>query len=321
MDIVRRAAVLASAVLLSGFAFGQGGGSKPLILLVPFAPGGNADIVARATAVPIGNAIGQSVVVDNRGGGGGSIGTAVVAKGPADGSLVLAATPAQLGTLPHLLKTNYRSSDFTPIGIVSRTSIAVIVRQSDSRFKTAEEFIAFAKANPGKLNVGHAGPGSPNHIAMLQFENASGAKFAPIAYKGSGPALIDLLSGQIDVMFDQVSSSLPHLKSGALSALVVLAPARDANIPNVRILKEAGLPEFDASTYIGLLVPKDVPAPAVAKLSSTLEQIARDPAFGQRLRDIGSSAHYADGKRFGEIIKADEALAVALIKQGRLVNE
>lgn len=315
-----RAACALAAALACGAVLAQDLGGKPLTLVVPFAPGGNADIVARSYAVPMARLIGATVVVDNRGGGGGAIGTAIVAKVPADGSTLLSATPGQLGTLPHMFKTGYKSADFVPVGVVSKTSIALVVKHDDARFKTTEEFIAYARRNPGKLNVGHAGPGSPNHLAMLQFENATGTRFTPIAYKGSGPALIDLLSGQIDVIFDQVSSSLPHLKAGKLSALLILGPTRDPSIGQVRTLKEAGLPEFDASTYIGVLAPKGVPAETVAKLTSVIRQVADDPAFDSKLREIGSGAFYADPADFARILQADEDLAKAMIQQGRLID-
>lgn len=320
MNITRRSAIVAGASLVAGASWSQALPSKPVTLVVPFAPGGNADIVARSIALPYAKLLGQSVIVDNRGGGGGAIGTAIVSKAPPDGSTLLAATPGQLGTLPRMFKTPYKLEDFVPIGVLSRTSIAVMVRKSDPRFKTVEEFIAYARANPGKLNVGHAGPGSPNHLAMLQFENAANCRFTPVAYKGSGPALIDMLAGTIDVMFDQVSSSLPHLKSGSLTTLVVLGPTRDAAVPDTRSLKEAGLPEFDASTYIGLLAPKGVPAAVVAALTAAAQKVASDPAFDRGLKEIGSGAHYADPSRFAEILKADETLAISLVKQGRLVN-
>ncbi|MDR6854849.1 tripartite tricarboxylate transporter substrate binding protein [Variovorax guangxiensis] len=321
MNITRRSAIVAGASLVAGASWSQALPNKPITLVVPFAPGGNADIVARSIALPYAKLLGQSVVVDNRGGGGGAIGTAIVSKAPADGATLLAATPGQLGTLPHMFKTPYKLEDFVPIGVLSKTSIAVVVRKGDARFKTVEEFIAYARANPDKLNVGHAGPGSPNHLAMLQFENAANCRFTPVAYKGSGPALIDMLAGTIDVMFDQVSSSLPHLKSGTLTTLVVLGPTRDAAVPDTRSLKEAGLPEFDASTYIGLLAPKGVAASVVAALTEAAQKVASDPAFDRGLKAIGSGAHYEDPKRFAEILKADETLAVSLVKQGRLVNE
>lgn len=321
MSFNRRKVILAAASVMAGATYAQTSGSKPLTLVVPFAPGGNADIVARSVSIPMGKLLGQTIIVDNRGGGGGAIGTALVARAIPDGNTLLAATPGQLGTLPNMFKTSYKLTDLVPVGILSKTSMTVVVRRGDSRFKSVEELIAYAKSNPGKVNVGHAGPGSPNHLAMLQFENSANCRFTAIAYKGSGPAILDLLSGQVDVVFDQVSSSLPHLKAGSFSALVVLGPTRDTHLAGVRTLKESGLAEFDASTYIGLLAPKSVPLSVIEKLTATVQQVAVDSAFDQGLKAIGSSAFYADSKRFAEIINADEQLALVLIKQGRLVNE
>jgi tripartite-type tricarboxylate transporter receptor subunit TctC len=220
-----------------------------------------------------------------------------------------------------MFKTSYKLEDFVPVGILSKTSMAIVVRKGDERFKTLEEFVAFAQKNPGKLNVGHAGPGTPNHLSMLQFENAAKCRFTPVAYKGSGPALIDLLGGSVDVVFDQISSSLPHLKSGTLNALLVLGPTRDVAVPTTRTLKEVNLPEFDASTYIGLLAVKGVPTAVIDSLTIAAQKVANDPAFGKSLKEMGSSPFYGDPKRFAEILKADEALAASLISQGRLVNE
>lgn len=321
MKHTRRSAIAIGASLIAGASWGQAFPGKPVTLIVPFAPGGNADIVARSIAMPLSRLVGQTVMVDNRAGGGGAIGTALVAKAPADGAMLLAATPGQLGTLPHMFKTPYRLEDFVPVGVLAKTSMTIVVRKADPRFKTFEEFLAFAQANPGKLNVGHAGPGSPNHLALLQFETIANCRFTPVAYKGSGPALVDLLGGTTDVVFDQFSSSLPHLKAGTLNALVVLGATRDAAVPSTRTLKEVGLTEFDAATYIGLLAPKGVPASVIAGLTTAVQQVARDAAFDHGLKEIGSSAWYGDPKRFAEILKAEEALAMSLVAQGRLVNE
>jgi hypothetical protein len=187
---------------------------------------------------------------------GGAIGTALVSKAPADGATLLAATPGQLGTLPRMFKTSYKSEDFVPIGVLSKTSIAVVVRNGDARFKTLEEFIAYTRANPGKLNVGHAGPWiaqPPGHAAVRE---RCELPLHAGRLQGLRSRVDRSAGGTIDVMFDQISSSLPHLKAGTLTTLVVLGPTRDVAVPDTRSLKEAGLPEFDASTYIGLLAPK-----------------------------------------------------------------
>lgn len=321
MNSTRRQALGLGLSFLTGASLAQSPGSKPITVVVPFAPGGNVDIAARALTVQMARALNQGVIVDNRAGASGAIGSALVARAQPDGKTLLAATPGQLGTLPHLFKTPYQLDDFMPIGVVSKTSIALVVRKGNSRFGTVEELVAYAKANPGKVTVGHSGAGSPNHLAMLQFENAVDCRFSAIPYRGSGPALVDLLSGQIDMMFDQLSSSLQHIKSGGLVPLMVLGATRDQNIPAVRTLKEVGVPEFEGSTYVGVLAPRNVPAPVLGQLVAAVEKVTADAAFGATLREVGSSAHYIHGKRFAEILKADEAVAMALIRQGRLVNE
>ncbi|MGO4330966.1 Bug family tripartite tricarboxylate transporter substrate binding protein [Cupriavidus sp. 2TAF22] len=295
--------------------------SKPVTLVVPFSPGGNLDLVTRSLGTPLGKLLGQTIVVVNNSGGSGSIGASLVARAKPDGYTLLSATPAQVATVPQLLKTPYKLSDFTSIGVVSRTAIVLVVRRSDTRFKNFEEFLAYARAHPGKLNVGHAGAGSPNHLAGLQFESAANVHLGFVGYKGMGPALIDLISGQIDVIFDQISSSLQHLKSGNLKALVVCGPSPAAAMPSIPTLKQVGVPEFDASTYIGILAPKQTPPDVVAILSKAVEKVVSDPQFAAMLLEMGSGAYYGNGQRFDQILKAEEEVAAALIKQGKLTAE
>ncbi|MDA8520161.1 tripartite tricarboxylate transporter substrate binding protein [Acidovorax sp. NCPPB 4044] len=285
---------------------------------MPFAPGGNIDIVGRSVAVPLGKILGQSVIVDNRAGGSGSIGTGVVARAAPDGYTLLVATAGQIVTLPQMFKTAYRSDSLKPLGLVSKTHIATIVRKGDQRFKTFQELVAYAKANPGKLNGGHAGAGTPNHLALLQLESALGIQLTMVAYKGMGPALIDLLSGQIDVVGDQVSSSMPHLKAGTLEALAVLGPEREAAFPAVPTLAELKLGNFDMTTYAGILAPGGVPAEIRSRLSDAVRQAAADPAFSATLRELGSAAHGGTAAQFSGLLKDEEAFAARMIQQGRL---
>jgi tripartite-type tricarboxylate transporter receptor subunit TctC len=321
MKHTRRSALSMGLALAASTAWGQSPFGKPITIVVPYPPGGNADIVARAIAGPVAKIIGQSVMIDNRGGGGGVIGASLVAKSPADGTTLLACPPGVLGTSPHLLKTPYKMQDFVPVGVVSKTSIALIVRKSETRFKTVEDLITFARANPERINVGHAGPGTPNHLALLQFEDTAKCKFTAVSYKGMAPALVDLLAGNIDVTFDQIASSMPHLKAGTLNALLVLGPTRDAAIPEARTLKEAGLAEFDMSTYLSVYAPKGVPESVLATLTAALQKVASDPAYDRGLKEMGSSAYYGDPARTAAILKADEDLAIKLVRQGRLIND
>ncbi|RYF70265.1 MAG: tripartite tricarboxylate transporter substrate binding protein, partial [Comamonadaceae bacterium] len=178
---------------------------RPVTLLVPFAPGGNIDVLARSLSIPMGKLLGQSVVVDNRAGGGGAVGTAIAAKAEADGYTVLVTTPGQLATLPRMIKTTYSSASVVPVGVASRTAMVVVARANDARFREFEQVIAMVRDKPGTLSGGHAGAGTINHLALLQLEAACGGKINPVAYRGSAPALVDLLGGQVDVVFDQIT--------------------------------------------------------------------------------------------------------------------
>lgn len=319
-----RRELLATGAALSASAFAplvraqDFPGRQAVTLVVPFAAGGNLDMVTRNLAAPLGVDLAQSVVVDNRAGGGGTIGVDFVARSPANGYTLLSATPAQLGTLPHLLKTSYKRDELIPIGIVSKTPILLIVRQRDERFKTVQEFLAFARKNPGKLNVGHGGPGSPNHVAMLQFEKSAGCQFNGIGYRGMGPALVDMLSGQIDVVFDQISSSTPHIKAGTFRPLAVLAPTGVPAMPELPTLKQVGLPEFDITTYVGLFAPRATPRPVVDRLRAAVKKAAGDARFEKVLADAGSTAHFGDADELDRVVRMDEAVAVELIKEGKL---
>ena len=319
-SLLRRSGALAASLLAAPLVRAQAAHfpDKPITLVVPFAPGGNIDIVGRSVAVPLGKILGQSVIVDNRAGGSGSIGTGVVARAATDGYTLLVATAGQIVTLPQMFKTPYRGDSIKPLGLVSKTNIATIVRKGDKRFKTFQELVAYAKANPGKLNGGHAGAGTPNHLALLQLESTLGIEFTMVAYKGMGPALIDLLGGQIDVVGDQVSSSMPHLKAGTLEALAVLGPERDPAFPAVPTLVELKLGNFDMTTYAGILAPAGVSADVTARLSDAVRQAAADPAFGATLRELGSGARGGTAAQFAALIKDEETFAARMIQQGRL---
>lgn len=323
MNLNRRELIAASAALGAGafspLARAQDFPSRQAVtLVVPFAAGGNLDMVTRNLAAPLGAALAQSVVVDNRAGGGGTIGVDHVARSTANGYTLLSATPAQLGTLPHLLKTTYKRDELVPLGIVSKTPILLIVRQRDERFTTVEAFLAYARQNPGKLNVGHGGPGSPNHVAMLQFEKAAQCQFNGIGYRGMGPALVDMLSGQIDVVFDQVSSSTPHIKSGSFRPLAVMAPTGVATLPNLPTLKQIGLPEFDITTYVGLFAPRSTPKAVIDRLRAAVKKSSGDAQFEKVLAEAGSTAFFGDADELERVVRMDEAVAVALIKEGKL---
>jgi len=298
----------------------QGYPSRPVTIVAPFAPGGNIDVVARTLSIPLGKTLGQSVVVDNRPGAGGAIGTAMVARAEPDGYNLLIAVPSQLSTLPHLFKTPYRMDSFVPIGLTARTTMILVARKNDARFATFEKFVELARSAPGALSAGHAGPGTPNHMALLRMEDAVRGSFNAIAYKGSGPALTNLLGGQIDLVFDQIVSSMPYLKSGDLQALAVLSTAPDPALPGVPLLAERGLPGFDATTYTGLLAPAGTPPEVVATVASALDRSLDDKTLVETLGAVGSYTMHGDGQAFTRLLEEESQLAAKFVAEGRLVT-
>jgi tripartite-type tricarboxylate transporter receptor subunit TctC len=294
---------------------------KPVTLIVGFPPGGNIDTVARSLSIPLAKILGTTVLVDYKAGAGGAIGTTYVSRAEPDGYTLLVGIPEQVTTLPHMFKTSYKLSNFQPVSLASRTSLIMVARKADTRFKTFEDVVAFAKANPGALNVGHAGPGTTNHLGILQFEDATKLKVNTIAYKGAAPAIVDLIGAQLDIVFDQVTTSMPHIKSGALQALAVLGPKSDPALPGVPTIRQLGIKEFDSTTYAGVLAPAGTPAPVIALLSKAIRQALTDEKMGTTLRDLGSNVYGGDADEFPRILRTGDALAATMVQEGRLRSE
>lgn len=295
--------------------------SKSVSIVVPYAPGGNIDTLARTLAIPLGKELGQSVLVDNRAGGGGAIGTTLVARSAPDGHTLLITTTGQFATLPQMIKTSYKVSDFEPICIASKTPMLLVARKNDTRFRNIDEFVKFAKAKPKTISAGHAGPGTINHLALLQLENAIDASINAIAYRGSAPALGDLLGGQIDVVLDQVTSSMPHIKAGNLQALALMSPDPDPGLPGVPSLKQAGLATFDATTYLAVLVPARTPADVISTLLPALKKSIADPALEKTLKELGSAPYFAEASVFRNLVNTEETLSAQFIRDGRLKTD
>ena len=317
-QILNFGAAAAAGSVLGAPAWAQGFPSKPLTLVVPFAPGGNTDIVARTVAVALGKVLGQSVVVDNRAGAGGSIGAMQVARAAPDGYTLLLCGAGVVVTVPEMVKTSYSRSSFAPLGLVNKSSMVLLARKNETRFRNFKEFAAYARSGEGKLTAAHSGPGTPNHLALLQLENLLKTKFTIVSYKGSGPALVDLIGGQVDVHFDQVTSSLQHIKGGSLQALAVLGPAQDPSLPGVQTVAELGFGEIDGTTYVGVLAPSGTPREVHDKLAAALAQAVKDPQTVNSARELGSVALSSTPQEFARILDAEYALATQATKDGRL---
>ncbi len=314
---------IASLLLASAAtgAFAQAYPSKPVKIIVPFAPGGNLDVTARLVAESMARTLGQPVVIENRAGAGGALGSEAVAKAPPDGYTLVAGTTATTIVSPLLIANSpYNLQSFAPVGVMAVTPLLLEVPAA-SPHADFKAYLAHVKANPGKVTIGHSGNGTTNHIAILQLQDALKVSWNIVPYKGSGPALVDLMGGQIDSMIDQTSSSLPQIKGGKLKALAVGTKARIADLPNVPTLQERGLKDFEAVTPSGLLAPAKTPPEVIRILNAALNKALAEPAVRQKLVELGSEVRPASAGEFEDFLKAEERKLKALHASGVLKSE
>ena len=262
--------------------------SKPLTLVVPFAPGGPTDAMARALANAIKPVLGQNMVVDNKAGAGGNIGAEFVAKAPADGHTVLFGTSGPLAINISLFnKLGYDPiTSFAPVIQIGHLPNVLVVNPNVPA-RTVAELVSYAKANPGKLSYASSGNGASSHLAGVLFNMRTGTDIQHIPYKGTGPALNDLLGGQVTMSFTDVLTALPHIKAGKLRVLGVTAATRSAALPDTPTLMEQGLKEFDVSVFFGIVVPAGTHADVIAKLNSAFVQVLQQPDVKQNLAAQG----------------------------------
>ncbi len=320
MGMVRLVAA-ALALLWAGAASAQTYPNRPIRLVVPFAPGGNLDIMARTVAEPMSKRLGQTVVVENRAGAGGVIGAEAVSAATPDGYTIAAVSTGTLLVSPRLVaKTPYAADNFAAVGMISVTPMLLAVPAA-SRFADYRALAAFLRDNPGKLSVGHAGNGSTNHIALMRLQAVANMQFTVIPYRGSGPALNDLIAGQIDAIMDQVSSSLPHVRGGKSRALAVTTATRVADLPDVPTLAELGLTGFEAVTAVGLVAPANTPPTVIATLNAALNAALTDPAVAKRIAELGASPRPMLPEGFAAYVKAEADAIEPLFKAGVLKPE
>jgi tripartite-type tricarboxylate transporter receptor subunit TctC len=288
--------------------FAQGYPERPIRLVVPFPPGGNIDITARAISPGLSELLGQQVVVDNRGGAGGTIGAEMVAKAPPDGYALLLGSTGTVTVAPLLYtKAPYDPlKDFSYVSLLSNVPLVVVIHPSIPA-KTIKEFIALAKARPGRLTMASAGNGTTNHLGGELFQLQTGIKMVHVPYKGSGPALVDLMGGQVDVMFDQLSSSSAYIKSGKLRALAVTTPARAALFPSIPTLDESGVKGADANTFSGLMAPAGTPREIINKLNAATVKVISRPATKERFASFGAEVWSSTPEHFAAYVRDDFA--------------
>jgi tripartite-type tricarboxylate transporter receptor subunit TctC len=312
-----RAALFALACLAVP-AFAQTFPAKPVKIVVPFAPGGNLDVTARLVAESMAKQLGQPFVVENRPGAGGALGSEVVAKSPPDGYTLVAGTTATTIVSPLMVPNPpYGLESFAPVGMMAVTPLILEV-PAGSPHQDFKSYLAYVKANPGKVTIGHSGNGTTNHVAILLLQDALKVQWNIVPYKGSGPALIDLVGGQIDSMMDQTSSSLPQIQGGKLRALAVGTKTRIAELPQVPTLQEEGVRDFEAATPSALLAPAGTPADIVKTLNAALNKALADPAIHKRLVELGSEPRPVDPAQFAAYLRTEDAKLKALVKAGLL---
>ena len=278
--------VLASICLLtSAVAFAEYP-EKQITMVVPYAPAGSTDVMGRMLAQTMSKNLGQPVVVDNTGGAGGTIGALRVVRAPADGYTILFHNMAQAASPALYSKLAYDPVvDFAPIGMVNDVPMVLVARK-DFPANSLQGLIDYIKANPGKLNFANAGIGSTSNLCEVLMKSSLAANWTSVSYKGTGPALNDLLAGQVDVICDQPASTLQHIKGGNLKALAVATKERISSLPQTPTFSQSGMPGFELTVWHGLYAPKGTPKPVIDRLVASLGAALKDPILAQRFNEM-----------------------------------
>jgi tripartite-type tricarboxylate transporter receptor subunit TctC len=313
-------ALAALATLAAPAALAQAYPTKPIRLVVPFPAGGATDIFARAVSQKLGEKLGTTVVVDNKPGAGGTIGSDLAAKAPADGYTLLLATSSTHSIGPSFGKVPYDAvADFTPISHVGNAPSIMLVPNT-SPAKTVKEWVDYAKKNPGKLNYASSGNGTVVHLGTEYFKAQANLFLVHIPYRGTALAIPDLVSGKVDVLFDSLPSGLPHVKEGRLRALGITSAKRSALLPDLPAISES-VPGYETVTWFGLYGPKGLSAELATRLSNGVNQALQDPDVKERLARLGIDPVGGTPAQFAAMANADRAKWKKIITERKLTAE
>ena len=295
--------------------------SKTVTMVVPTAAGGTTDLSARMLAQALGPVLGQTVVVDNKGGGNGNIAASIVKRAEADGYTLLMQYSGYHVISPHITKQKqWDQGDFQPVANIISAPQIIVVR-ADLPVKTLPELIAYAKANPGKLNYASSGNGSLQHVTGAMLEQQGAIKMVHVPYKGTGPALQDLLGGQVDLTFGTAPPFMPHIASGKLRVLAVTGKQRLPSLPDVPTTAEAGYPKVDATSWFAVFAPAGVSKAVVDKLTADIRTVVQSPTFQQKAQEQGATADYQTPAQLGDKVRADLANWATVVKTSKIEAE
>ena len=312
---IASAVVLGAGLLGGTSALAQAYPTKPVTIIVPFAAGGTTDILARIIGQALTAELGQSVVVDNRAGAGGNIGGQAAAKAAPDGHTLFMGT---VGT--HAVNASlYKKMPFDPVkDFAPLTRVAnvpnLLVANPAQPYKSVKDLIAYAKANPGKVNFGSSGNGSSIHLSGELFKSLAKVDMQHVPYKGSAPAVTDLLGNQIGIMFDNMPSAIQHVRSGKLAPLAVTTAKRSPELPSVPTIAEAGVPGYEATSWFGMFAPAGTPAPVLAKLNAAIVKVLAQPDV-KKINEQGAEVYSETPEQFAAFIQAES------VKWGKVVKE
>ena len=314
-------AALATALLswvAPGQALAQAYPTKPIRFIVPWPPGGGADIMSRLVNQPLGEALGQQVIIDNRGGAAGNIGAEAAAKSPPDGHTIVFAYSGTHSINPHIYrKMPFKQSDFAPVIQLASVPQVVVVHPS-LPVKSIRDLIAVVKARPGQLAYASSGNGAINHLAGELFKMRTQTDIVHVPYKGGGPAAVALLSGEVGMIFGEPASMIGYLKAGKLRAIAVTSAKRALSLPELPTVAEAGVPGFDVTSWNGILTPAGTPKEIVARLNTELNKIIAAPAMRSRLIGLGYEPVGGPPEKFGALIEAELGKWAPVVKAANI---
>jgi tripartite-type tricarboxylate transporter receptor subunit TctC len=315
---------LAAATLAPGLALAQGQyPNRPVRIIVPFAPGGTTDIFARLIGEKLSQTLGQQFVIENRAGAGGNIGADAVAKADPDGyTLVMGTVGTHAINASLYAKMPYDAlGDFVPVAYAAGVPNLMVVNPKNVKATTVQEFIAEAKASTRKFNMASSGNGTSIHLSGELFKQLTGIEMPHVPYRGSGPAINDLVGGQVDIMFDNLPSSIEQAKAGNLRALAVTSPQRSPAMPNTPTIAESGFPGFDATSWFALFAPKGTPKEVVTKLNDEVKKALATPDLQKRFGDLGGEIKPMSPDELGAYVKAENDKWSKVVKSANIKLE